>query len=86
MKRGAVKHAVTHKKAPKRETLIEAYEVRAYRDEEEPLIFDQDMFDILHADVGDFEAIKAAALGHGEQTILPDDCEFGDNDLCYVET
>ncbi len=86
MKRGAVKHAVKHKKAPKRETLTEAYEVRAFRDEEEPLIFDQDMFEVLHADAGDFEAIKDVIKGHGEQTILPDDCEFGDNDLCYVET
>jgi hypothetical protein len=41
--------------------------------------------EILHAEPGSFEIIKSAANGHGEQTILPDDCEFGDNDLCYVE-
>jgi len=82
MKRGAVKR----KKAPKRETLTEAYEVRAFRDEEELQLPEMEAFEILHADVGAFEAIKASAKGHGEQTILPDDCEFGDNDLCFVET
>ncbi len=86
MKRGAVKHAVKHKKAPKRETLTEAYEVRAFRDEEELRLPDLESFEILHADAGDFEAIKDVIKGHGEQAILPDDCEFGDNDLCFVET
>jgi len=40
----------------------------------------------LHAEPGMFEAVKVAIKGHGEQMVLPDDCEFGDNDLCYVET
>ena len=38
-----------------------------------------------HAEPGAFQAIKSAIKGHGEQTVLPDDCEFGDNDLCYVD-
>jgi hypothetical protein len=44
------------------------------------------MDEIPHAEPGAFQAIKSAVKGHGEQTVLPDDCEFGDNDLCYVET
>jgi hypothetical protein len=42
--------------------------------------------EILHAEPGAFQAIKSDVKGHGEQTILPDDCEFGDNDLCYVDS
>ncbi|MEK7265588.1 MAG: hypothetical protein AAB227_05755 [Pseudomonadota bacterium] len=38
-----------------------------------------------HAEPGSFQAIKSAVKGHGEQTILPDDCGYCDNDLCYVE-
>jgi len=41
--------------------------------------------EIFHAEPGAFQAVKSAAKGHGEQTILPDDCEFGDNDLCHVD-
>jgi hypothetical protein len=41
--------------------------------------------EIAHAEPGAFEAVKSAVLGHGEQTILPDDYEFPDNDLCFVE-
>jgi hypothetical protein len=40
---------------------------------------------VPHADPGAFQAIKSSIMGHGEQTVLPDDCEFGDNDLCYVD-
>ncbi len=42
--------------------------------------------EIPHAEPGAFQAIKSAVKGHGEQTVLPDECEFGDNNLCYVET
>jgi hypothetical protein len=42
--------------------------------------------EILHAEPGALQAVKSAIKGHGEQTILPDDCEFGDNDLCYVDS
>jgi hypothetical protein len=41
--------------------------------------------DILHAEPGAYQAIKDSLAGHGEQTVLPDDCQFGDNDLCFVE-
>ncbi len=41
--------------------------------------------DISHAQPGEFQTIKSMVKGHGEQTVLPDDCQFGDNDLCYVE-
>ncbi len=42
--------------------------------------------EIPHAEPGALQAIKSTVNGHGEQTVLPDDCEFGDNDLCYVDT
>jgi hypothetical protein len=70
-----------------RETLTEAYEVRAFRDESEASgKIEAALPEIPHAEPGEFQAIKNAAKGHGEQTILPDDCEFGDNDMCDVET
>ncbi len=40
---------------------------------------------IDHPGPGDLQAIKSLVKGHGEQTVIPDDCEFGDNDMCYVE-
>lgn len=48
-------------------------------------VLDVETAEILHAEPGALQAVKGAARGHGEQTVLPDDCEFGDNDLCYVE-
>jgi hypothetical protein len=38
-----------------------------------------------HPEAGEIQRIKNAIQGHGEQTILPDECQYGDNDLCYVE-
>lgn len=68
------------------ETLTEAYEVRASRDySEAPPKIESAFPQILHAEPGEFQAIKKTAGGHGEQTILPDDCQFGDNDMCDVE-
>ena len=70
-----------------RETLTEAYEVRAFRDEgEESREVELVTTEILHAEQGSFQTIKNMIKGHGEQTVLPDDCQFGDNDLCYVES
>lgn len=70
-----------------RETLTEAFEVRAFRDEEEESReLEQAEPGIQHAEQGAFQAIKSMVLGHGEQMVLPDDCQFGDNDLCYVES
>jgi hypothetical protein len=40
--------------------------------------------EVPHAEPGALQAIKKTVMGHGEQTVLPDDCQFGDNDLCYV--
>jgi len=40
---------------------------------------------IVHPEPGSLQAIKGAILGHGEQAVLPDDCQFGDNDLCDVD-
>jgi hypothetical protein len=69
-----------------RETLSEAYEVRAFRDESEALPKIEETFsEITHAQPGELQAIKKAVKGHGEQTILPDDSQFGDNDMCDVE-
>jgi hypothetical protein len=49
------------------------------------MLAERESGEIAHAEPGSFEAIKSAVLGHGEQTILPDDYEFADNDLCFVE-
>jgi hypothetical protein len=70
-----------------RETLTEAYEVRAFRDDEQesPLV-ESELSEIQHAEEGTFQLIKNRISGHGEQTVLPDDCQFGDNDLCAVES
>lgn len=40
---------------------------------------------IIHPEPGSLQAIKGSIPGHGEQVVLPDDCQFGDNDLCDVE-
>jgi len=73
-------------KMPERETLTEAYEVRAFRDEsEEPKVMEAVVPEVQHAEPGALQAIKKNVKGHGEQTVLPDDCQFGDNDQCYVD-
>jgi len=74
------------RQAENREMLTEAYEVRAFRDEaEEPQMTEAAIPLVAHAEPGALQAIKKTAKGHGEQTVLPDDCQFGDNDLCYVD-
>jgi hypothetical protein len=74
-------------KPSERETLTEAYEVRAFRDESEEIREAEPVSpEILHAEQGAFQAIKSKIKGHGEQTVLPDDCQYGDNDLCSVES
>lgn len=82
-----MKSAVKRAARPRmRETLTEAYEVRAFRDESEEIRPAETTGpEIPHAEQGALQAIKAMPKGHGEQTVLPDDCQFGDNDLCYVE-
>jgi hypothetical protein len=73
-------------KQPERETLTEAYEVRAFRDEsEEPASVEATLAEVPHAAPGAIQAIKSMVQGHGEQSVLPDDCQFGDNDLCFVD-
>lgn len=74
-------------KVPARETLTEAYEVRAFREEGEALRETEPVTsEILHAEQGALQAIKSTIKGHGEQAVLPDDCQFGDNDMCSVES
>ncbi len=74
-------------KVAERETLTEAYEVREFRDEgEAPREVEEVTSEIPHAEQGAFQAIKSSIKGHGEQTVLPDDCQFGDNDMCSVES
>jgi hypothetical protein len=69
------------------ETLTEAYEVRAFRGDGETSVETEPVTsEILHAEQGAFQAIKSSIKGHGEQTVLPDDCQFGDNDMCSVES
>jgi len=71
---------------PERETLTEAYEVRAFRDEsEKPKVMETALLEVPHAGPGALQAVKKITKGHGEQTVLPDDCQFGDNDLRYVD-
>jgi hypothetical protein len=81
--------ALTKKTKVRRErvTLTEAYEVRAFKDDEQesPKI-EAELPEILHAEQGTLQLIKKTIGGHGEQTVLPDDCQFGDNDLCTVES
>lgn len=75
------------KEMTEQETLTEAYEVRAFRDEAEDFReIELAAPEIPHAEVGALQAVKTGIKGHGEQTVLPDDCQFGDNDLCYVES
>jgi len=83
-----MKGPVKKKRKPAvRETLTEAYEVRAFRDESEgPREPEPFTSEILHAEPGAFQSIKGQIKGHGEQTVLPDDCQFADNDLCSVES
>ena len=40
---------------------------------------------VPHSETGAFQAITSSITGHGEQAAPPDDCEFGDNDLCGVD-
>ena len=82
MKRIAKKSGRT----PERETLTEAYEVRAFRDEsEEQKAAVEAVPEIAHAAPGAFERIKKHPHGHGDQRVIPDDCQFGDNDQCSVD-
>ncbi len=74
------------RKHPERETLTEAYEVRAFRDESEDVIAAEERIpEAQHPEPGALQTAKDRVLGHGEQRVVPDDCQFGDNDLCYVE-
>jgi hypothetical protein len=76
------------KNRKERETLTEAYEVRAFRDDEtqQPRPIEVELSELPHAEQGAIQLIKKTIGGHGEQTVLPDDCQFGDNDLCTVES
>ncbi len=47
--------------------------------------FEEGIPEIPHAEPGALQAVKNVIMGHGEQAVLPDDCQFGDNDLCFVE-
>ncbi len=72
-----------------RETLTEAYEVRAFRDEGEqtPIVAQEApaLAEEQRPEPGALQAAKARVGGHGEQQVVPDDCQFGDNDLCNPE-
>ncbi|MDA8099777.1 MAG: hypothetical protein M0042_09130 [Nitrospiraceae bacterium] len=86
MKRAVKSVGKARTKRPARETLTEAYEVRAFRDEMDEIVLAETAIpEITHAAPGAFEDIKRMVRGHGEQAVLPDDCQFGDNDLCYID-
>ena len=83
------RHSKKATKSFRPERMTEAYEVRAFRDEDEELRFpraDTSILPIVHAEEGALQAVKGAVKGHGEQTIVPVDCQFGDNDICFVES
>ncbi len=74
------------RKRTERETLTEAYEVRAFRDESEEMVAVAELMpEAPHPEPGALQVAKDRVLGHGEQRVVPDDCQFGDNDLCNVE-
>ncbi len=83
-----MKRVVKKKKKPAViERITEDYEVRAFRDEgEESGVLEQVSPEIPRAEPGAFQAIKVMIMGYGEQTLVPDDCQFGDNDLCFAES
>jgi hypothetical protein len=67
--------------------LTEANEVRAFRDEsEEQAAVAAFAPEIPHAAPGALQAVRTMVKGHDEQTVIPDDCQFDDNDLCHVNT
>jgi hypothetical protein len=41
--------------------------------------------EVPHAEPSALQTVKKMAMGHGKQTVLPDDCQFGYNDRCYVD-
>lgn len=77
------------KGSPERETLTEAYEVRAFRDESDAAVISETALPPLaetqRPEPGALQAAKDRVEGHGEQRLIPDDCQFGDNDLCNTE-
>lgn len=76
------------RKHPARETLTEAYEVRAFAEEPSAVaILDlpPQVPQSLRPDPDALQDAKARIGGHGEQRVVPDDCQFGDNDLCNPE-
>ncbi len=50
-----------------------------------PEIGGSDYAAVPHAEAGEIQNLKTAIKGHGEQTVLPDECQYCDNDLCFVE-
>lgn len=75
------------RRRPERETLTEAYEVRAFRDESEQqgTIESVPMPQMIPSEPRMLQEAKDRVMGHGEQRVMPDDCQFGDNDLCNAE-
>lgn len=75
------------RKKPSHETLTEACEVRAFRDEaEQRFAVEEPIPEAPHPEPGALQAAKDRVMGHGEQRVLPDDCQFGDNDICNTDS
>jgi hypothetical protein len=64
---------------------IEEEEEKESQMEEGPEKNEPVFMNISPAEPGEFQTIKIMVKGQGEQTLLPDDCQFGDNELCYAE-
>jgi hypothetical protein len=84
-----MKNVLARIKGGARETLTEAYEVRAFRDEADLTTGAESSSPALaetqQPEPGALQAAKERIEGHGEQRCVPDDCQFGDNDLCNAE-
>lgn len=44
------------------------------------------VFSMPRPEAAALQSAKNRVQGHGEQRVVPDDCQFGDNDLCNGET
>lgn len=43
------------------------------------------LVEAAYAEAADYEDIKRSLEAKKRETARPDECQFGDNDLCYVE-
>lgn len=44
------------------------------------------LVEVAYAEAADYEDIRKSMARERKEIVHPDECQFGDNDLCYVET